>query len=205
MSTICTFYDYKIAGNITSTPTQYSLLEPLLSSTGLLQQFAQHAKPYFQNNAYGLRQNILLVRAELTMMTVSAQSNAILSADIYNTTRVAIVQSGVDFINTNNLYLTGVLSGTDKSQTTKVFMDKISKMETQAWNQSSGYNSPGVQITRRNIKLNITLKCNSTNTSGQGANWITNGKDLILNWVSDSTITPHPTIDFNLRVYFKYL
>lgn len=199
------FVDFEITVSPTTTAVQYTVLAPLLSSTGLLQQFPQHAKPYVRNGNFGLRQRLRITHCEMIYQVTGAQSNAILSADIYNSVRVAVFQSGVDYLNTNSLYLTGVIAGPRPDQVTRVFYDKLHACQTHAWNGASGYNSPGVVMVKERFSVNMVIDCSSTNASGSGADWQTDGKDLMINFVSDSAAIPHPTVTVSLRLYFEFL
>jgi len=201
------FFDYEATANdVTSTAVQYSLLTTLLSATGLAQQFPQHAMPFLRSTGYGLRQSFRLVRMEYRFTIVGAQSNAILSADIYNVVRIAMFTSGKDYSAVNALYLNNSpTSGTNLADVNRVLFDKTFAMATNAWNPSSGYNSPSVKIVTGGIRLNDIIHAYSSNASGSGAAWDTNGKDYLLNWVSDSSITPHPQVTVGIRFYFEYL
>lgn len=198
------FVDFQQTVTPTATPVQYSMLSPILSSTGILQQFPAHAKPYYRNGAFGLRQRITLLRVELTYQVIGAQSNAILSADIYNTVRLAVFSTGVSYLDTNAEYLTGTLTGPNPDQARRIYYDKVHVLMTNAWNASSGYNSPGVQTVQKSVPLNMVLDTSSTTTSGSGTDWRTDGSDLIINYVSDSSVSPHPTVQLTARIYFKY-
>lgn len=200
------FWDFTLSGvNVTGTPAQYSILDPLLSASGLMQQFPQHAKPFNRGGTFGLRQFLRIVRFEVVYQVIGSQSNAILSSDIYNTVRVAMSRSGISYQIVNQALLTSVIGPVNTNEISHIYFDNIHSLMTNAWNASSGYNSPGVMNKRININNPFVLECRSGNTSGVGVAWETNGNDFVIDLVSDSSLSPHPLVNMNIRVYFMYL
>lgn len=190
---------------VTGTPAQYSILDPMLSSTGLLQQFPQHAKPFNRGGTFGLRQFIRIVRFEVVYQVIGSYANTILSADIYNTVRVSLSRSGMSYQVANQPLLTTVLGPVNTNEISYVYFDNIHSLMTNAWNASSGYNSPGIATRRITINKPFVIECRSGNTSGSGLAWETNGHDFVVDLVSDSSVSPHPSVSMNIRILFQYM
>lgn len=205
LSMASAYFDFDLQSlDITSSAVQYSLLTTLLSSSGLMQGYPQHAKPYLTAFGKGLRQRLKLTFMELNYIIVGSQSNALTYADVYNTVRVAVLKTGFAFSAVNPLYLQSVLSGVNLQAAKKIYHDRIHALPTLAFS-TGNYNSPSVATVKTRIKLNETIDVYSTNATGVGASWDTNGIDFDLNLVSDSIITPNPMINLSCRIWFKYL
>lgn len=199
---MASFVDQSNSGTIGTSVLQYTLLYGLLGTSGLLSTYPQHAKPTFRTGAKGLRQRIRLTAMEFTFYLVGSQGNLVLGSDVYNTIRLAVFDTKVNYTTLSVDYLTGVLTGTNLQETNHVYHDQIYPLMTQAWSPASD-TSPGVKSGRLLVRLNKIVDCFSIDSAG--TTWDTNGYDLILNVVSDSSITPHPSYTVHSRIWFDWM
>lgn len=176
-----------------------------MSATGVLQSFPAHATPVSQNGVNRLRGVINLDYMELTVNFIGAQSNAILSADIFNQIRCTVVRTGLPYSGAPEQAQVSVVGGLQLSDVKEVYHDQVATLTTRAWNSSSGYNSPGVIIKRKTIPIGYRLAVHSENTTGVGVAWDTLMSDVLISFVSDSNVTPHPQIQFNCRVFYRWM
>lgn len=191
--------------NTTTTTTLLTMLDPLLAATGILQQYPQHATPTYLNAVFRLRQKIRILRIECRFQFIGALSNAVLAADLYNTVRIAMYRSGVDYSIANIPYLNGVIAGTTLTNIQRVYFDKTVSLPSQAYDTTITTPTPQV----RNWEVffepsDLWFDCYSTNATGSGAAWDTDGRDLCLEVISDSSVTPHPSVGGNIRLIYQY-
>lgn len=189
---------------MTTTPVTIGPLDALLGAGGVLQQYPQHATPTFLNGVFRLRSKILIRRIEFRMIMVGAVSNAVLAADLYNTARISCYLTGVDYSFANVPYLTGVTTGSNLVDTKRVYFDKTMSLPSQAYDATITTPTPQVKDWAVYWEPNLVLDCFSSNATGAGAAWDTNGLDLMIDHVSDSTLLPHPTLAGNFRIIFEF-
>jgi len=191
---------------ITSTAVQYTLLSGLLSASGLMQAYPQHASPYYTgvSSVRGLRQLLRFTHMELNFIVIGSQSNLITYSDMYNNVRVAVFRTGFSYSAVNPLYLTSVLAGVNMTSAKQVYHDEIISLPSLAFT-TANYNSPSTKVTKRKIVLNQLVEVFSNNATGVGVPWDTNGMDFEVNFVSDSSVAPDPYISLCARIWFEYL
>jgi len=192
------------ATGISTTVFQISLLTPLMNNTGLLQQFPQHATPIYSNGVFSLRQKLRLSHLEIRMEMVGSQGSLLAAGDLYNSFRISIYRSGETYQSSVIRYLSSVMGATNLSDIEHVYYDNSVALPSQAWDSSSTTNVPCVKHISLNVPLNMDLFCFSTTPSGSGAAWESRDKDLLLEFVSDSTVTPNPTMTLYSRLFFRY-
>lgn len=196
--------DFNFSNTVSTSITQLYPLDALLGSGGILQAFPQHATPVFMNGVYRLRTRIFLKRIEARFIFVGAVSNAVLAADLYNTVRVALHLSGTDYSSTGADYLTGTTTGTNITDCKRIYFDRTVALPSQAYDTTITTPTPQVVTWEVYFDPNLSIDCFSTNATGAGAAWDTNGLDLDLEFVSDSSISPHPSVLGTMRLIYEY-
>lgn len=170
-----------------------------------MQQFPAHSTPVYQNGVYRLRQRLIIRRLEFRFSFVGAVSNAVLQADLYNTVRIALTVSGVNYSVVSVPYLNGTVAGSNLVNVKRVMFDHTVSLPSQAYDTSITTPTPQVRNWEIYMEPNIVLDTYSTNASGSGAAWDTDGCDFPLDYVSDSAIAPHPTLFGTCRVIFEFV
>lgn len=198
--------DYtSISTSISTTIQNYFPLDALLGSTGVLQAYPQHATPVYMAGVYRLRTRILIRRIEFRFVIAGAVSNAVVQADLYNTFRVAFHLSGTDYTDLGTDYLTSVAGGTNLTDVKRIYFDKTFSLPSQAYDTTITTPTPQIRNWEGFFEPNLMLDCFSTTATGAGAPWNTNGLDLDLEAVSDSSLAPHPFFQGNVRLIFEYI
>lgn len=198
--------DFALNYNVTAVVGTNSLLDPLLAANGIMQQFPQHAFPIYYNGTFRLRQRIKIMRVEIRMTFIGAVSNAVLAADLYNTLRVAVYRTGIDYAVASIPYLTGITSGAEVRNVERVYLDHTVSLPSQAYDTTITTPTPQVRNWEVFFEPNdLVLDTYSTNATGIGAAWDTNGRDLMIDFVSDSAIAPNPTLLGNVRLVYAYI
>lgn len=197
-------YNYALTASSTGA-TSFTLLDPILAASGILQAFPAHSTPVYQNGVLRLRTRIRIRRVEMRFIVVGAVSNAVLAADLYNTLRYAVYKTGIDYSGTSTPYLNAVIGGTTLQDVNKVYFDKTDALPSQAYDTTITTPTPQVLTWDIYFEPHVILDCFSSNATGAGAAWDTNGTDIMFDHVSDSNLVPHPTIGFNARFIIDFL
>jgi hypothetical protein len=192
--------------NIDSTIYSESLLTSLCSNTGLLQSYPQHCTPQSKGDgAFRLAARLRLHYIEMQLRYVGAQSNTLLSGDLFNSVRVTIFKTGDSYQSIPITTLQGLNNGLDMRDVEKVYYDKIVDLPSTAFDSTNGYNVPCVKNHKFEIPLNFDLYCFSTNSVGTGGIFETKRNDIMIEITSDSSVIPHPQISYASRLYFSYM
>lgn len=138
------------------------------------------------------------------MILIGAQSNAVLAADLFNNLRCSLRSTGVSYLDASNLYLTGVATGTNLTNTKEVYWDKTFTLPSQAYDTTITTPTPQVRSWDAYCHPNLMLPVFSTTASGAGATWDTDSMNLELEYVSDSAVAPHPTMEGTMRLFLEY-
>lgn len=134
---------------------------------------------------------------------VGAQSNILASGDLHNTTRQILWESGASYQDTTIAIGTGLDNWYDNSDIVRIHHDQALSLPTQAYDSTSGYNAPNVKIVERYLPINRRYDWFSTNNPPTV--WDTKKGDLLFNFISDSSVTPHPTIWASIRIYYDMI
>jgi hypothetical protein len=170
----------------------------------LLAQYPQYATPTGDTGfGFRLRQKIVITRFEVRIIIVGAQSNVLLSADLYNTVRVSLIKSGPNYSTANINYLTSVLAHGVLADTREVFVDRTFPLPTQAFNTANSYNIP--QVLEETFAFNTRCVLNWYSTNSAGSSWDTEAYDIKLELVSDSSATPHPQVSVAVRMFYSWI
>lgn len=199
------YVDYMVSSNPSTSITSYGLLVNIWTSTGLLQQFPAHSTPAYQNGNFLLRQRLLITHMEADIEMIGSQSNTIAAADLFNQIRFAIWRAEAPVQQAPNAYLTGVVTGPNITDVAHVYCDNTIPLPSQAFDSSSNYNVPMVRHMSLLIPVNHYFTFYSTTASGSGSAWHNEEGNIYLDVVSDSSVSPNPSFNFNIRVFFKFM
>jgi len=192
---------------VTTTVTSLRLFNAMQQ---ILTSFPQHATPTVSNisgvNTPGLRTRIKIHHIDVDITTVGAQATVLLSGDLYNTVRFAYVLDGRFYDGTGAVassnYLTSITGGTNITDVVRVLHDERVSLSSTAFDSTNGYNVPRVVNKSFRCAVNRSFVFYSTNASY--TSWSTEANDIVLNVVSDSSATPHPTFSHNTRIFFTF-
>jgi hypothetical protein len=187
----------------TSTTTQTSILTAIQS---LLASYPQHATPVYQGalSGFKLRQQLYISHLEVRIQMVGAQSTTLLSADLYNSIRYAIYMTGKNFSSGSYKYLNDTVTGGILDDIKRLYVDKVVSLPSQAFDSVNSYNVPQVVNLFNKIPIEQVFNFYSLTPSGTST-WDTEERDLLIDFVSDSSVTPHPLIQYNIRIFFSFL
>jgi hypothetical protein len=141
---------------------------------------------------------------EVDFRIVGAQATLLTTGDLYNSVRFAIYRTGPGYAAASVVYLTGVATGAAVQDVTNVYCDELVPLVSRGIDATLG-NIPDVKVGSFKIPMNFDVTCYSTNSTGSGAAWDTPEGDLLIDYVSDSLLSPHPTVSFNFRVVFDFV
>lgn len=196
------FFDHWQAPFSTNTTvTVGTLLDTLLSSTGILATNDTYAKPIWIGTAQRWTSRIHISHMEVRVHVINSQSNALVAGDMFNTVRwMAFV--------TPSSYASGVpniLIDTIRQPITnniaKILCDETFATHVAAFD-SSDLASPTHEVRSFSCPVNLMIDCITNNTR---TTWDTKAGNLALNIVSDSSVTPHPQITYSIRTHFKFM
>lgn len=202
MKPVC---DFNISTSVSTSVTNLYPLDALLGSAGILQAYPQRSTPVYMNGTYRLRTRIHISRIEFRLIFVGAVSNAVLAADLYNTIRAAMHLSGTDYSALGADYLAAVNQGTNITDCKRIYFDRVLALPSQAYDVTITTPTPQVLTWSGYFEPNLPLDCFSTNATGSGAAWDTNGLDIDMEFVSDSSLAPHPSVSGSVRLVFEYM
>jgi hypothetical protein len=135
--------------------------------------------------------------------TTGAQASVLLAGDLFNSLRCILYASGSTYADTPD----GLGGGTDQwynpSDVARLHYDHTFPLPTQAFDSLTATNVPQVLVAQHYFPMNT--KFNFFSLSSSGATWDTRKGDLLVRYVSDSSITPHPTIDVSCRLYYDMI
>jgi hypothetical protein len=151
-----------------------------------------------------LRQKIWISHIELRTQFVGAQATVVAAADMYNSIRLALYLSGPSYKESSAPYLTSVIGGGTLDDIKQIYVDKVVSLPSQAIDNVSGYNVPQVHNHFQQIKINRYFDWYSLTPTGT-ADWETVANDLLIDVISDSSVAPHPTVEWSARIFFTYV
>lgn len=190
---------------ITTTVSTFKLFNAVQQ---LLSAFPQHATPVIQNlagtNTPSLRSRIRITHLEVDVTIVGSQSNVVVVGDLYNFMRFAYYIEGTPFDGTGatppTAYLTGVIAGTNISDVQKVLIDHRAPLSVQAY--------AGTQLVPQTVNRTFRVPVNRSfvfySANAGYTAWRTEAGNLLLDVVSDSSVSPNPAFSHNTRIFFKF-
>lgn len=195
------FCDLTITNNSASTTsTEFSILAPLVS---VMAGNLQITKPItWGGGNVRYTAGVIVHGVLLKIRTIGAQGTTLLAGDLYNSVRTIVYQSGSTYADTPDGLGGGVDQWYNPSDVVKLHYDHTFHLPTQAYDASAN-NSPQVLGDQLFIPVNTRFDFFSLNSSG--ATWDTKKGDLLVIFVSDSGITPHPTVNISCRLYYDFV
>jgi hypothetical protein len=196
---VCNYYDVVVNQTVSTTVYQDSLLDDLTTLVFATNPPVMNTTS--QNGVIMYRSRILIEKMELTLQFTGSQSNTITSADLFNCMRFAIYKQDTTMNDTNAPLLVSINAGVQTQYQARVYMDRTITLVTQAFDTQSNYNVPQVKHIRKVIKMNQPMTYFKVGSGG----WDAQRNDIILNVVSDSSLSPSPTLTGNIRVFYCFL
>jgi len=168
-----------------------------------MSQYPQNCKGYWNGTNYRLRGRITVKRVELRMYFVGAQSTILAAGDLYNFVRVAFYKVGAAYSDSTEQYLgNGLVAGTDIDDVSIVYHDRTYNLSSTAFDSANGFNVPATRLETLAMDCSIPFQIYSTTATGAGANWNTVKDTFKMDVISDSTVSPHPSVSIQMRFYF---
>jgi hypothetical protein len=182
---------------------QVSLLTDLLKTTGVLSLYPQSAHPvWYGLSTPRLEIKIRVRKISIMLRAVGSEGTLIATGDLHNTVRVIAYQTSTPFQSTNVNALTGVDSFINPQYVKKLYVDHFFSLPSQAFSPGS-YNVPQIQQKTFHFYPNRVVKCFSTNAANTV--WDTEDCDFIFELVSDSLLSPNPTLYYSVGVYYDVI
>lgn len=198
------YIDFGFSNTITTTPLQYAMLDPF--RTVILPSFSVLWKPSLLGWSPGvkiLNAKIRLERVDCRALLTGAQSTTLLAGDLFNSIRYICYKTGNSTLDTQPTPLNNLTEFLDLRDVLKVYTDKLVPLPTQAFDSANGYNVPQVRQDTFSINLGSTLEWYSSDPTG-ATGWDTRMYNFLITFVSDSSVSPHPTIEFRQRMYYSW-
>ncbi len=186
------------ASSSTTTTTQ-SLLT---SITAVLAAVPQQSTPSYNNGAVQWKQRILLNRIEIRYRLIGAQATALVAADIFNNVRLLVWETrDSHLVSVANNPLTGVDDPLNVSDVRMIHYDSVIPLCSHAFD-SADTNVPDVKTRTVVIPINRMFDFFTTVAAGTSG-WDTKVGNIRVSHVSDSSVSPHPTVITTARLYYE--
>ena len=127
--------------------------------------------------------------------------SALVGADMYNSMRVVIFITGANYQAATPSSLATVLQHTTTNNVSKPLCDLTYALQSIAFD-SNDLNSPSQEWKTFSCPINTIVDCISSSTRTV---WDTKGGDLVINYVSDSALSPHPALELTARIHFRVM
>jgi len=132
-----------------------------------------------------------------------AQSTTLLAGDLFNSIRFCIVKVGTKASASVAPVLPSLTNFPELEFVDKLYIDNIVPLPTQAFDTANGYNVP--QVIRKQFRLILGEQLDWYTETGSGlSNWDTKKNAFAIQFISNSSVSPHPTIDLQWRLYYKF-
>jgi len=154
------------------------------------------------NGALQPQTKVYISKVDVRVQIVGSQSNALAAGDFFNFTRIAFWISGKPYQTGSQGPLLDTHQHVNYPIIERLLADKTYSIHSAAFD-SSDYNVPGTLTEQFTIPVNQVYDCyGDTSTS---ATWGTRDRDLNVQLISDSAVTPHPSITLSMRVWYKLI
>lgn len=128
----------------------------------------------------------------------------VLVGDLYNFLRFAYYIEGTPYDGTGAIlptgYLTGQISGTNISDVSRVLLDHRVPLSVQAY--------AGTQLVPATANRTFRIPVNKSfvfySSNAAYTQWRTEHGNMLLDVVSDSTVSPNPAFSHNTRIFFRF-
>jgi hypothetical protein len=195
------YVDWSAVVSVSTTAYSYSLLDIL--RTQLLPGFQRAWRPSIeQNTGRQLYAKIKIPYIDFSLVFTGAQATTLLAGDLINSIRYTIFKIGSKAATAPVTVITDINNFCSMDTLLKQYLDTVVPLPTQAFDSANGYNVPLVVRHQFRLYLNDILDWYTQDGSGS-TNWDTKRNNLVFQCVSDSTVTPHPTIGITSRVYYR--
>jgi len=175
------------------------MLTPLMA---ILAGFPQYSIPVQTAGAIQWYNQIRLTKMLVKVACTGSEGGVIAAADLYNKLRVAIVWTNNSFGDTTTVNpLTDVNTFEDFHDYEEVMARWDFDLPSVSFDSADAVNVPMVRHWTGEIPLNKMIECYSDVPAGTSG-WDTKSGNMILGSVSDSSVSPNPTYQFNARVYY---
>lgn len=169
----------------------------------LLATVPQITSPIAVNGSVQWRQRVQVHALELYNAWTGSQGTALVAGDLYNYGRILAWETRDNYSVGTTEALSGVHLPLNLVDARRVFYDKVVALPSHAFN-AGDYNVPGLSSERCIIPVNQTFDWFTT-VAGAASGWDTKSGNIYISYVSDSTATPHPVLNFSVRIYFRLL
>jgi len=139
----------------------------------------------------------------LKYKVVGAQSNTLLAGDLYNSVRVIVNKFGSSYADTPNPIGGGLDNWFDTGDVKTILHDETHALPSQAFDSVNTYNVP--QVIQRQCYLPVNQRYDWFSTNNPPTLWDTKYGDIFLHFISDSGVSPHPSITWCARVYYDLI
>lgn len=198
------FYDFGFASSVTSTGVQYSILDPLKNN--LLLYFQTLWEPSLLGWSPGVRilnAKLRIEHIDVRIIFTGAQSTTLLAGDLFNSIRHVLYLTGNSPLDAQPVPLNNISEFLDVRDVKKVYTDQVIPLPSQAFDTVNSYNVP--QVVQRTYRLKVNRQFTWWTSDPTGASgWDTREGNINCALVSDSLVSPHPTVEYRLRVYYSY-
>lgn len=188
------------AANVSTAVTRNSVFSAISTLLGSVPQITS---PVAVNGSINWRQRVHVHALEFYNSWAGAQGTALLAGDLYNFCRALVWETRDNFAVGTTEALVGVHNALQTSDCKRVLYDKVWPLTSQAFN-SGDFNAPGVGAERCIIPVNQTYDWFTLVSAGTSG-WDTKSGNIYVSVQSDSSATPHPLVNFSVRVYFRLL
>jgi len=198
------YIDFGFSASITSTPLDYKITDPI--RTQILPSFPSLWRPSLVGWSPGVKKinaKIRLDRMDVRILATGAQSTTLLAGDLYNSIRLCVYKTGNSPLDTQPTPLSNITEFLNLTDVTKVYVDRVIALPSQAFDSVNSYNVPQVVQQTFSVPLGFELDW-FTNTANGSDGWDTRKDGLDCSFVSDSTVSPHPNLEFRVRLYYSY-
>jgi hypothetical protein len=195
------FFDRGGTTNASTTVAQTSLLDQMLSTTGLLATFDSMVNSVFVGTTQRYMARVHISHMDVRLHCINALSNGVVVGDSYNTLRVYNYVTATTYQGNKANALSDVVSHPLPSDVLKPLCDESFTTWISAFD-STDDGSPTHELRNFSCPINLTIDCVSE--SGRTV-WDTKAGDVMLEVISDSSVTPHPQLIWAYRVYYDVL
>jgi len=141
---------------------------------------------------------------EVTATFTGSEGTALAAADLYNRIRICFFYTPVPSADNPAIPLYDVTGFCNITDVKTIYFDKVFSLPSQAFN-SADYNAPGMQSLKKTIVVNRNLEWNNYTSSPEVNYWYTRAGNLYVAYVSDSSATPHPSLEMRTRLYYIHI
>ncbi len=144
---------------------------------------------------------IHITKIDVRLHVTNALSNGVVAGDSYNTCRVGLYCSGAPYLTAITAPFNTIMEHPNNEDVLKWLCDKNYVTWITAFDATDD-GAPKHHMDQFSCPVNMTIDCQSV---GSRTAWDTKAGDLQIAIVSDSAVTPHPSVEWAIRVHYKVL